>query len=692
MPCITLSSGKSVCFEDNKYPDGGEVAFKKFVQTLPSNLKNSSNYNLRGYWEALGKPNSFDYNQPKETDGKYHAFSRNPNTGEILKSQNHPTFRMALEEDAKVGYLPYSSPDGKTYTFKKDEVPTGFKPFTGAGLTEYITPKFAPGGKTYPPAYTKDPKKVQAYNDSSALYKQGIENEKFFREHGMTKDLTHEFPFSKVTSYSYAKKPKGKIKPISAVSQELDPNHPDYYRAEFLKYKKPVQPYILEEPQRESLEPLQSKEPPRLTSNITMEPRSFDINLPSTPQSSNEEYNREYSLRIPTIDINKRQVAPRVNRVLGKNIINPKNQYQRSIEFGSREVPIIDDYQLNNLMIKMGMEPRFDKGGKTNNDISKLTAPNMQGAFNTFQKQQQQIKQNIANSNGMLPGQTAPPKPTATPTNVYKGQATKPKGPAMTPSVSAVSSTGVARPNASTFQTAQKMKEEDPLGLVGAAKEAEGRRGMSMSERMLTDAAQWAEENPNASAFMAPLAGLAAAEVIPGIAAEAALIEAPAALTEAYELGNAGYKAYQTIDKGVNAAKNLSKGNYAGAAGNIVDLGKSFIPGDKLNKVTDFGLDATSGALSGFGDTGTMEGTFRGTFDNTIADRGAQKIVGNKDSLGRNLIKENIKGAEQSVDPFKFNNGGYIIAYNGSIYRKDGGQTNNTKTIILSTGKVVTIK
>ena len=293
-------------------------------------------------------------------------------------------------------------------------------------------------------------------------------------------------------------------------------------------------------------------------------------------------------------------------------------------------------------------------------------APNMQGAFENFQKQEEARKKRIATEE-LLPGvKGTVDKPQKAPTNVYN--VPKPKGPAifpMTPSVSAVSSTGVYKPSASVVQTMAKQKEEDPLGLVAAAKRSESRKGMSMGERMLQDGLEWVDENPELSAVLAPVVALGAAEVIPGIAAEAALIEAPAALTEAYQLGNSLYKGYQTIDKGVNAAQNLSKGNYAGAAGNIVDLGKSFIPGDKLNKVTDFGLDATSGALSGFGDTGTMEGTLRGTFDNTIADRGAQKIVGNKDSLGRNLIKENIKGAEQSVDPFKFNNGGYIIADKG---------------------------
>ena len=304
--------------------------------------------------------------------------------------------------------------------------------------------------------------------------------------------------------------------------------------------------------------------------------------------------------------------------------------------------------------------------GLKNNDISKLTAPNMQGAFNNFQKQQQQIKQNIANSNGMLPGQTTPVRPTTTPTNVYKAPKTSNVTPLMKPSVSAVSSTGVARPSASTIQAGIKAKEEDPLGYKAEAARMEANRGKSFTQRALEDAASWAEENKDAAAFMAPLAGLAALEVIPGIATEMAAIELPSALTEAYELGNAGYKGYQTIDKGVNAAQNLSKGNYAGAAGNLIEVGQAFIPSSKLTNKQSLGLDITSGALSGFGDTGTVEGTLRGTFDNTLGDRGAQKIVGDKNSLTRNFLKQNIKEFEQSLDPSNFNNGGYIIADGGT--------------------------
>jgi hypothetical protein len=107
--------------------------YEKFKETLPDNLRNTdeSDYNMRGYWEALGKPASFDYSQPKEDDGYYHAFSRNPNTGEILKKPQHPTFRMALEDDINAGYIPYQSPDGKIFTFgTNDTIPENYSRYT----------------------------------------------------------------------------------------------------------------------------------------------------------------------------------------------------------------------------------------------------------------------------------------------------------------------------------------------------------------------------------------------------------------------------------------------------------------------------------------------------------------------------------------------------------------------------------
>lgn len=174
--------------------------------------------------------------------------------------------------------------------------------------------------------------------------------------------------------------------------------------------------------------------------------------------------------------------------------------------------------------------------------------------------------------------------------------------------------------------------------------------------------------------------GIAAPYVTAGIEGATAAIEGVPALAEGLETANAAYKGYQVVDKSIDAGKNISEGNYAGAAGNILDVGKSFIPVDKLTKGAEFAWDATSGALSGFGNTGTLEGTVRGSFDNTVGDRSAQKIVGNKDSIIPKLIKKEIMKGEESLDPsVRFNNGGYI-KYG------EGGKNTNMKNGINNPG------
>jgi len=125
-------------------PDNDNIKFKKFKETLPDNLKNTNEetYNLRGYWEALGKPEEFDYSQPKEADGYYHAFSRNPQTGEILKKENHPTFKMAIEGDIKAGYKAYrNKKTGKIYTFKEEPDKNKYEIFKSTNMAEGETLK-----------------------------------------------------------------------------------------------------------------------------------------------------------------------------------------------------------------------------------------------------------------------------------------------------------------------------------------------------------------------------------------------------------------------------------------------------------------------------------------------------------------------------------------------------------------------
>ena len=85
--------------------------------SLPDNLKytDDTEYNMRGAYESGAQP-------VLENDGFYHLPTRNPQTGEILKTSLHPTFWKGLAEDAKLGYNTYFVGD-KVYTKSKEEGP-----------------------------------------------------------------------------------------------------------------------------------------------------------------------------------------------------------------------------------------------------------------------------------------------------------------------------------------------------------------------------------------------------------------------------------------------------------------------------------------------------------------------------------------------------------------------------------------
>lgn len=108
-----------------KLPPTEEEKFQTFFATLPPNLRtDDSTYNIRGYWDALGKPANFDYAMPREEDGLYHAFSRHPRTGMLLKSPSHPSYQMALQQDIAQGYRPMQDPRGNVYTISPEDMPT----------------------------------------------------------------------------------------------------------------------------------------------------------------------------------------------------------------------------------------------------------------------------------------------------------------------------------------------------------------------------------------------------------------------------------------------------------------------------------------------------------------------------------------------------------------------------------------
>lgn len=87
-----------------------DVGYQKWRAHLPTNLREeTSDYNLYEAYKSGAKPRL-------ESDGFYHLPSRDLRTNKILKKATHPTYGMALREDAIEGYLPVYN-NGETYTY-----------------------------------------------------------------------------------------------------------------------------------------------------------------------------------------------------------------------------------------------------------------------------------------------------------------------------------------------------------------------------------------------------------------------------------------------------------------------------------------------------------------------------------------------------------------------------------------------
>jgi hypothetical protein len=115
------------------YKSNKDYVYNAWRKSLPENLRNESEgYNLRGAWEGGLEP------EYVTDDMAFHLSSRNPNTGEILKSPGHDTYNMAIEGDIRMGYTPrVDLRTGKIYTTNSND-PVLEGPFKNV---------FAKGGK-----------------------------------------------------------------------------------------------------------------------------------------------------------------------------------------------------------------------------------------------------------------------------------------------------------------------------------------------------------------------------------------------------------------------------------------------------------------------------------------------------------------------------------------------------------------
>lgn len=145
--------------------------------SLPDNLKytDDTEYNMRGAYESGAQP-------ILENDGFYHLPTRNPQTGEILKTSLHPTFWKGLAEDAKIGYNTYFVGD-KVYTKSKEEGPINV---------------YADGGEVGNPSVQAIQQKQWLNDWLKSRSKQMAENIDFYSNqniYGSSMDRMHVSPF-----------------------------------------------------------------------------------------------------------------------------------------------------------------------------------------------------------------------------------------------------------------------------------------------------------------------------------------------------------------------------------------------------------------------------------------------------------------------------------------------------------------
>lgn len=108
--------------------------FQVYLQSLPENQRDSTNYRVKDYWEYNGRPKDFeeakrkgmfveqeDFDDTGKSLGKsWHSFTvaENPNTGELefMKSSSHPTIQKELDW--------YNSDDGADFRSQYELVKT----------------------------------------------------------------------------------------------------------------------------------------------------------------------------------------------------------------------------------------------------------------------------------------------------------------------------------------------------------------------------------------------------------------------------------------------------------------------------------------------------------------------------------------------------------------------------------------
>ena len=113
-----------------------DLGYQLYKNNLPSNLQvETDDYDLYGAYESNMQP---ELNE----DGTYHLGSRDPYTGRILKSKQHPTYQKAIESEISAGYFPYEK---NNVTYTKTYSPVDISGYADGGEVKdntYVAPVY----------------------------------------------------------------------------------------------------------------------------------------------------------------------------------------------------------------------------------------------------------------------------------------------------------------------------------------------------------------------------------------------------------------------------------------------------------------------------------------------------------------------------------------------------------------------
>lgn len=143
-----------------------DLGYQLYKNNLPSNLQvETDDYDLYGAYESNMQP---ELNE----DGTYHLGSRDPYTGRILKSKQHPTYQKAIESEISAGYFPYEK---NNITYTKTYSPVDISGYADGGIIDEDPPQ----STSERPITNFDPKGDPLFPDKTDYYSKGTEQKSY---------------------------------------------------------------------------------------------------------------------------------------------------------------------------------------------------------------------------------------------------------------------------------------------------------------------------------------------------------------------------------------------------------------------------------------------------------------------------------------------------------------------------------